>query len=56
MSTPSEEEARAAAEAHFPHGDAPSRRRVNKADNVPRTLWDAIPVSSPMPHKPEQEH
>lgn len=25
--------------------DAPSRRRTNKADNVPRTLWDTTPTS-----------
>lgn len=28
-----------------PGWDTPSRRRANKADNVPRTLWDAQPSS-----------
>ncbi|WP_396659533.1 XF1762 family protein [Microbacterium sp.] len=28
-----------------PGWDTPSRRRANKADHVPRTLWDAVPES-----------
>ena len=29
-----------------PGWDTPSRPRTNKADQVPRTLWDAVPRSS----------
>jgi hypothetical protein len=34
-----------------PGWDAPSRRRTNKADNVPRTLWDAPTDTASVPQE-----